>query len=95
MRNTRVVDIVGRLGEYAIAAQVCDPWVDAGEAKAEYGLSLVGLEDALAAQWDAVVLAVAHEQFGDVAPAVRAAASDGVVYDVKGVWPRELVDGRL
>ncbi|MFI0431908.1 MAG: nucleotide sugar dehydrogenase [Candidatus Nanopelagicales bacterium] len=95
VRNTRVVDIVGRLGEYAIAAQVCDPWVDAGEAKAEYGLSLVGLEDALAAQWDAVVLAVAHEQFGDVAPAVRAAASDGVVYDVKGVWPRELVDGRL
>ena len=68
----------------------CDPWADAGEAKAEYGLSLVGLDEALAGQWDAVVLAVAHEEFVGLAPAV-----DGVVYDVKGAWPRDLVDGRL
>ena len=53
----------------------CDPWVDAGEAKAEYGLSLVGLDEALTAQWDAVVLAVAHEEFVGLAPAVRAATS--------------------
>ena len=73
----------------------CDPWVEAGEVKAEYGLSLVGLDEALAGQWDAVVLAVAHEEFVGIAPAVRAAIGDGVVYDVKGAWPRELVDGRL
>ena len=73
----------------------CDPWADAGEAKAEYGLSLVGLDEALAGQWDAVVLAVAHEEFIGLAPAMRAALGDGVVYDVKGAWPRELVDGRL
>ena len=95
VRNTRVVDIVGRLGEYAITAAVCDPWVDSGEALDEYGLSLVALDDALAAQWDAVVLAVAHEEFVGLAPTVRAAIGDGVVYDVKGAWPRELVDGRL
>ena len=95
VRNTRVVDIVGRLAEYSIAAAVCDPWVDAGEAKEEYGLSLVELDEALAGQWDAVVLAVAHEEFVGLAPAVRAAIGDGVVYDVKGAWPRELVDGRL
>lgn len=95
VRNTRVVDIVGRLSEYSITAAVCDPWVDAGEALDEYGLSLVGLDEALAGQWDAVVLAVAHEEFLGIAPAVRAAAVHGVVYDVKGAWPRELVDGRL
>ena len=95
VRNTRVVDIVGRLGEYSITAAVCDPWVDADEALKEYGLVLVGLDEALAGQWDAVVLAVAHEEFVGIAPAVRAAAVDGVVYDVKGAWPRELVDGRL
>ena len=95
VRNTRVVDIVARLGGYAITAAVCDPWVDAGEALDEYGLSLVELDEALAGQWDAVVLAVAHEEFLGIAPAVRAAAVDGVVYDVKGAWPRELVDGRL
>ena len=95
VRNTRVVDIVGRLGEYSITAAVCDPWVDADEALKEYGLVLVGLDEALAGQWDAVVLAVAHEEFVGLAPAVRAAIGDGVVYDVKGAWPRELVDGRL
>lgn len=47
-------------------------------------------------EWDAVVLAVAHEQFADLAGPVRGRLGDGgVVYDVKGVWPRELVDGRL
>lgn len=96
VRNTRVVDIVGRLGEYSIDVTVCDPWVDAAEAKAEYGLALADLGDVLDAEWDAVVLAVAHEQFADLAGPVRGRLGDGgVVYDVKGVWPRELVDGRL
>ncbi len=96
VRNTRVVDIVGRLGEYSIDVTVCDPWVDAAEAKAEYGLALADLGDVLDTEWDAVVLAVAHEQFADLAGPVRGRLGDGgVVYDVKGVWPRELVDGRL
>lgn len=67
----------GWLAEYSIAAEVCDPWVDTGEAKSAYGLSLVSVDDALGARWDAVVLAVAHEQFVGLAPAVRSAICDG------------------
>ena len=96
LRNTRVVDIVGRLRDYRVEVAVCDPWVDAAEAAAEYGLELTELDDALAAGWDAVVLAVAHEQFEQLGEQMRSRlVPGGVVYDVKGAWPQEFVDGRL
>ncbi|RMH94536.1 nucleotide sugar dehydrogenase [Lysobacter pythonis] len=96
LRNTRVVDIVDTLREYHVAVDVHDPLVDSAEAHAEYGLRLVA-EPAIGA-YDAVVLAVPHEAFrrlgGEGARAYgRPAAS--VLFDVKGVLPREQVDGRL
>ena len=41
LRNTKVVDIVTELRTYGIDVDVHDPWVDADEAKAEYGIDLV------------------------------------------------------
>ena len=92
LRNTKVVDIHNTLREYTPNITVYDPWVNADHARHEYGVEVTGqLPDG---QFDAVILAVAHEQFLglDVRKLVR---TPGVVYDVKGVLPRDVVDARL
>jgi len=95
LRNTRVVDVVQGLEEFGIGVDVHDPWAHADEARAEYGLSL--LPEPAAGDYDAVVIAVAHRQFRERgASGIRALCKpDGVVFDVKGLLPRDTVDERL
>jgi UDP-N-acetyl-D-galactosamine dehydrogenase len=71
---------------------VYDPWADAAHVKKECGIEIVNqLPDS---KFDAVILAVAHDQFKSLD--VKALLKDnGVVYDVKGVLDRDKVDGRL
>jgi UDP-N-acetyl-D-galactosamine dehydrogenase len=96
LRNTRVADLVREFATLGMRVDVHDPWADAREARAEYGLDLLP-QMPPAGGYDAVVLAVAHGQFRDLpAGAVRAlAVPGGVVYDIKGMLPRDEVDGRL
>ncbi|KRA42342.1 Vi polysaccharide biosynthesis UDP-N-acetylglucosamine C-6 dehydrogenase TviB [Pseudoxanthomonas sp. Root630] len=95
VRNTRVVDIVAELRSYNAQVDVHDPWVNAEEAKHEYGLDLVA--EPQAGQYDAVILAVAHRQFGERgAEGIRAFGKPGaVVFDVKRALPRHAVDDCL
>ena len=95
LRNSRVLDVIERLRDAGVAVDVHDPWIDPAMAKAETGLDLVPLPDG--ADYDGLVLAVAHHQFrGMPAPRIRALLKpEGVVYDVKSVWPRDVVDDRL
>ena len=95
LRNTRVVDVVDEFRSYNAQVDVHDPWVDAGEAKAEYGLDLVA--DPARGHYDAVILAVSHHQFVTLgADGVRAFGKPGaVLFDVKQALPRGAVDDRL
>jgi len=96
LRNTRVVDIVHALEGYSAQVDVFDPWVDASEARHEYGLTPIEIPEQGA--YDAIVLAVGHEQFQQLGgQGVRAfgKAAGSVLYDVKCLLPREEVDGRL
>jgi UDP-N-acetyl-D-glucosamine/UDP-N-acetyl-D-galactosamine dehydrogenase len=95
LRNTKVVDILSRLAEYHVSVDIHDPWVSAEEARHEYGLEVV--EDPQAGHYDAVVLAVGHRQFAEMgaAGARRFGRSGCVLYDVKALFPRDEVDGRL
>lgn len=95
LRNTRVVDIVERLGEYGVVVDVVDPWADADEATREYGLRLTELEN-LTDSYDAAILAVNHKQFAGLGPRLRVLVGDsGVIYDVKGCLPRGQATARL
>lgn len=60
-RNTKVIDIVDELAEYGIVPVVADPAADAAEAKREYGIEFVDMNTIK--DMDAVVLAVAHDEF--------------------------------
>ncbi|MBQ3709130.1 MAG: nucleotide sugar dehydrogenase [Bacteroidales bacterium] len=95
IRNTKVVDIYHALEEYTSNITVYDPWANPDKVKKEYGITLTSnLLPLTSYLYDAVILAVAHDEFKtlDVASLVR---PGGVIYDVKGVLSREIVDGRL
>jgi UDP-N-acetyl-D-galactosamine dehydrogenase len=95
LRNTRVIDVIDEFRSYHAAVDVYDPWVDADEAKHEYGLELV--REPRAGHYDAVILAVAHRQFAEMGvDKIRALGKPGaVLFDVKNVLPKHEVDGRL
>ena len=93
IRNTKVVDIYHTLTEYSSDITIFDPWADKAHVKHEYGIDVVN-ELPAGASFDACILAVAHNEFLglDVRSLVR---PGGVIYDVKGILPREIIDGRL
>ncbi len=62
LRNSKVVDIIRELQKYGAQVDVYDPWIDAREAQHEYGIT-PGAQAAAAARYDAVVMAVAHDEF--------------------------------
>lgn len=92
IRNTKIVDVYHTLSEYTSHITVYDPWADAGRVKHEYGIDVVN--QLPADQYDAVILGVAHQEFLNLD--VRSLTTpQGVVYDVKGVLDRSIIDGRL
>lgn len=95
IRNTKVVDIIDELTEYGIEADVYDPWIDHAEAKHEYNLTPIS--QPAAGHYDAIILAVAHQQFKALGEAgIRAFGKPGhVLYDLKYVLSRAQSDLRL
>lgn len=88
-RNTKIIDIVRELNEYGITPMVMDPVADADEAKRLYGIEFVSREEI--GQVDAVVLAVAHEQFKDYTMKEYDGLYKGkkIMLDVKGLLDRK------
>ena len=95
IRNSKAVDVVNGLQEFGCQVHIFDPWADPDEVQKEYGISSFRSLDELDSDgYDAVVLAVAHREFAglDVASLKN---GDAPVFDIKGVLPPEIVDGRL
>lgn len=93
VRNTRVIDIVTRLKEYHVNVCIQDPWADPQQVLQEYGITCQNGE-VKGMKFDAVIGAVAHNEFKminlhDLCKEIN------VVYDIKGMLPAELTDGRL
>lgn len=95
IRNTRVVDVVKELQDYNIEVDIYDPWVSSEEVKQEYGLDV---ETTLkSGAYDAIVLAVAHDEFKSMgAEKIRALGkAEHVLYDLKYILEPNEVDIRL
>ena len=95
IRNTKVIDVIRELQSFHANVDIYDPWADATEVKAEYGLDLVASPQA--GHYDAVVLCVSHQQIKDMgSEAIRALCKDKhVLFDVKYILDKEAVDDRL
>lgn len=95
IRNSRAVDVVRGLEEFGCEVDLLDPWADPAEVEREYGIAAFRTPEALAGRkYGAIVLTVAHRQFlsMDLGPFK---SEHTVVFDVKGVLPRNEVDSRI
>ena len=93
VRNTKVVDIYTTFREYTPNITVFDPWASPERVKREYGIDITGSLPT-GQRYDAIVLAVAHSQFTGL-DLRQLLNPGGVIYDVKGILDREIIDGRL
>jgi len=94
IRNTKIIDIYDELKEYTQNIQIYDPCADSSEVKMQFGIDLITKASDIPNTFDAIILAVAHDQLKDLdIPSFL--SSNGIIYDVKGVLPKEIIDGRL
>jgi UDP-N-acetyl-D-galactosamine dehydrogenase len=96
LRNTRVLDVITALQRYDMRPVLVDPWVDADEARLEYGLTVETTIPA-SSRYRAVIAAVAHRQFFTISEASwrELIEPEGVLMDLKGLIPRSLQPFRL
>lgn len=93
IRNTKIVDIHSTLSEYTNNITIFDPWANPSEVKHEYDIDIVNALNSTD-KYDAVILGVAHKEF--LSLDIRSLLKEiSVVYDVKGILPRNIIDGRL
>ena len=93
LRNTRVVDVLNELTAVGCSVDIYDPWVGSGETLPHFPL----IENPAPCAYEAVVVAVAHEQFrrASVEAVRNVVKPGGIIYDLKGVFPADQVDLRL
>lgn len=95
VRNTKVVDVIREFQEFSAEVVVLDPWADKEEVKHEYGVNIETSMDAIKdKRFDAIVLAVAHNEFLTI-DFNSIKNGNAVIFDIKGILPKEIVDGRL
>lgn len=92
IRNTKVVDIYHTLREYTPNITIYDPWANADLVEREYGIQITN--SLPSDHFDAVILAVAHKEFLGINPKTLL-TTNGIIYDVKGILPRDIIDARL
>lgn len=91
-RNTKVADIVKALNEYDLSLTIYDPWANPAVAKHEYDIDITN--DLPTDKYDAIILAVSHNEFAEL-DVKKFGKENHVIFDVKGILDKNLVDGRL
>ena len=92
IRNSRVIDVIRELEDFGCRVDLYDPWADPKEVRREYGLAMMEDEGWRMEDYDAVVLAVAHDRFKTL-PIQK--SDETVVFDIKGALDPSVVDERL
>ena len=92
VRNTKVVDVIRSLKEYGANVIIYDPWANVDEVEKEYGLQ--STKELPTEKYDAIVLTVAHNEYKEL-DIISLKKEESVVYDVKGVLSKKVVDKSL
>lgn len=93
IRNTKVVDIYHTLSEYTNNITIFDPWANKENMNSAYGLDITNIMPS-ENDFDVIILAVSHKDFLKLD--LRSSLNkNGIIYDVKGVLDRNIIDGRL
>jgi len=94
IRNSRVIDIIEELESYHVNVDVYDPWASKEEVKHEYDIDLKSSMSELKSDYDAIILAVSHNEFLELS-LDNLKIGKTIIFDVKSLLPTELVDARL
>jgi UDP-N-acetyl-D-galactosamine dehydrogenase len=95
IRNSKVIGVIRELKDYGCNVIIHDPWADAGEVRHEYDVELSSRPNGGSeADIDAVVLAVSHDKFSDIDYS-KFTKKNVVIFDIKSVLAKDIVDGRL
>ena len=94
IRNSRVIDIIKELQSFNCDVDVYDPWASKESVKKEYHLDLINDSKKLTSNYDAVVLAVSHQEFLNM-DISKLTKKKRIIFDVKGVLPKSQSDKRL
>ena len=94
-RNTQVADLIKEFKKFSCNVDVHDPWVSKKFVAEEYKNLLI--EEPTKGKYDAIVLAVAHDQFKSLSEdLIRSyGKSNHVLYDIKYLLKSNESDGRL
>ena len=92
VRNTKVIDIYKALREYNLNITVYDPWANPDIVRHEYGIEVTN--ELPREKANAAILAVAHKEFEGM-DVLSLLEEKHVVFDVKGMLDKGIVDGRL
>ena len=95
VRNTRVVDIINTLNEYDTLCEIYDPWANPEEVKQDYDLDIFSRYEQLTGSYDAIILAVCHQEFLSLNYEKLKKHNNTVIYDIKGLLDENAVQGRL
>lgn len=95
LRNSKVADIVARLLEYNARVDIWDPWVSPEECGHELGIA--STRSRPECTYDGIIVAVGHKEFQtlSISGLLSLRKNPGVIYDIKGLFPRECTDGRF
>lgn len=91
IRNSRVVDVYNELREFGVNVDVYDTWADQHEVKEEYGINLL---EKIEKKYDGILLAVSHDDYS-LLNLENFKNKNAVVFDIKGVLDKNVVDARL
>ena len=94
IRNSKVIDVISELKKYNLKVDVYDPWANVNEVKTAFDLTLYTEEQQLNDEYDAIILAVAHDQYKEFV-IEDYTSKTSVVFDVKSFFPKDKIDGRL
>ncbi len=92
IRNSKVIDIFNELQQFGIDVDIYDPWANVEQVKMIFNIKLL---KSLGSKYDAIILAVAHQEFKKIDVSLLCSSNNSVIYDTKAVLPRDIVDGRL
>jgi UDP-N-acetyl-D-galactosamine dehydrogenase len=93
IRNSKVIDIYAELRQFGLQVDVFDPHADPEEVHVEYGISLIKSPNSK--NYDAIILAVAHQEFLALDISSHCKGKDSVIFDTKSFLDRAMVDARL
>jgi UDP-N-acetyl-D-galactosamine dehydrogenase len=93
IRNSKVIDVIRELEDFGCSVHVYDPWADPVEVKKTYGIDI--MDHLNGDKYDAIVAAVAHRELKEIDVKALKNGYDTVIFDIKAILPKDIVDGRL